>query len=366
MRFAAAVTAGIIATQATGGGIDTTGQSVNFLFREGTVFEVGFGRVVPSISGQDAPLFGGSDTGNIGEAFSLPVVSFKHDFNDQLSFGIIVEKPFGAEVAYGPGSIAFAGTEASASVTSTTLLLRYKFNDRFSVYGGPRFQSAKADFLLSGAIYGPLSGYRANLAKDESIGYVVGAAFEIPEYFLRASLTYSSAIEHEFDTTEATLFGPVVSTVQTSIPQSLNFEFQTGIAPGTFVFGSARWVEWSKLRFEPPVLSALSPDPLVEFEDTVTYSLGIGRQFTDNWVGTLTLLYEPAENSRPVPLVPVDGFQGFVLGAIYMRDDFEFHANYAMTQFGDTTPFVNALGTTVSSFTGNTSQSFGVKLVQKF
>ncbi len=369
-RMALSGALALAAAQVTAGGLDTTGQSIGFLFSEGTVAELGYAHVMPKISGNDAfgPFTGPS--GNIASEISLPMASFKHDFTEKLSFGIIVERPFGAGVAYGATSLAFGGTSASAETTSITALLRYRLSDRFSVHGGLRWQRAEASFALLGGIYGPLSGYTATMAPDSGVGYVVGAAYEIPDYFLRVSLTYSSAIDHGFSTTEMAPgpFGPVtvVSQVGATTPQSLNLEFISGIAPETFVFGGARWVEWSKLQFAPPVLSGATTSPLVDFNDTVTYSLGVGRRLSENWTVTAGLIYEPSTSPLTTPLSPTDGFFGAVLGAVYTRDNLQIQANVVATRIGDATPFVSALGTTVSSFTDNSSVGVGLKIVQRF
>ncbi|SMX48157.1 hypothetical protein [Maliponia aquimaris] len=149
------------------------------------------------------------------------------------------------------------------------------------------------------------------MERDFGIGYVVGAAFEIPEYVLRVLLTYNSAISLDFHTMEGSAIGTTISTVSAETLQSVNLAFQSGIAPCTFVFGGARWVEWSALQFYPPVLSSVSPDPLIDFEDTWRYSLGVGRRLTDQWTGTLALLYEPSTNPPPTPPTPVTAFAGW-------------------------------------------------------
>lgn len=262
----------LVGGQAAAGGLDTTGQPITFLFQQGSVAELGFGIINPGISGRDSIAFGGSPTGDTAPRITAPFLSYKQDVTDRLSLGLMLERPFGAEIAYPTGaSIAFGGTTASAKTTSLSLLARYKLNDRFSLYAGPRMQSAEADFQLTGAIYGAFAGYTANMERDTGFGYVVGATFEIPEYFVRVSLTYNSAIRHEFTTTEMSVFGRTVSEVAADTPQSVNLEFQTGIAPKTFLFGGARWVEWSALTFDPPVLASATSDPLVEFKDTWSY-----------------------------------------------------------------------------------------------
>lgn len=368
MRLISAAFLTALATQSAAGGLDVTGQPISFIFNPGTVLEVGFGRISPSISGNDAAIFGGGATGNIAGEINAPYLSFKTDINDKLSIGVMYEQPFGADATYAPTSAAFAGTTASADTSSITVLFRYKLTDRWSVYAGPRWQAAEANFRLTGAIYGPFSGYTAALGRDEGLGYVVGAAFEIPEYFIRAALTYNSAIDHTFVTTEVS--GPITLTtpISASMPQSLNFEFTAGVAPKTFVFGGVRWVEWSALQFAPPILSAASPaDPLVNFKDTTTYSFGVGRQVSENWTGLFSLIYEPSTGSFTTPLTPTDGFYGASLGAVYdAQNGYQIQANITAMKLGNTTPYVNALGTTVSSFSNNHSVGMGLKVVKTF
>lgn len=346
--------------------MDVTGQSIAFLFREGTVVELGFGRIAPRLSGEDAAFLGGSEIGDIANDFNLPLFSVKHDVSEALSIGVILERPFFGGVRFGPSSLGFGGTEVTASTMSLTGLVHYRLSERFSVFGGARLQRAEADFRLEGTLYGPVSGYTANLERDAAVGYVFGGAYQIPDYALRVSLTYNSKIDHTFSTTETLGSQVATSEVKASTPQSVNLEFTSGVAPGTFVFGGIRWADWSALQIAPPVLSAISPDPLVDFNDTVTYTLGIGLQVTDHWIGTAALIYEPSTDPLTTPLTPTDGFRGISLGAIYRNGPTELHASVTYTELSDTTPFVGALGREVSSFSDNTSLGIGFKLVQRF
>ena len=353
-------------SQAGAGGLDASGQSTAFLFREGTVVELGFGRVVTTVSGQDAPFLGGSETGDIADDTFLPSFSIKHDLNDRVSVALILERPFFGGVSFGPSSIGFGGTESGAETVSLTDLLQYHLTEAFSVFGGPRVQWVEADFELEGALYGPAAGYRADLDRNSAVGYVLGVAYELPEHALRVSLTYNSEIEHTFSTTEVLGLQTRTSEIEASTPQSVNLEFTSGVAPKTFVFGGVRRAEWSELQIAPPLLSAPSPDPLVDFNDTSTYTLGVGRQFTDYLIGTAALIYEPSTDPLTTPLTPKDGFQGVSVGAIHQNGNTEFHMSMTYLQVGDTAPYVGALGREVSSFSGNSSLGLGLKLVQRF
>lgn len=348
------------------GGIDVSGQSAAFLHADGTVVELSFGRSVADVTGAAATFLGGGDIDNVAKPLGFGGFSIKTDISDRVSLGVIYDTPFKADLVFPTGNIAFGGTRAQADTSSLTGLVRYKASDRLSFFGGLRRQTTEASFKLSGALYGPVSGYQADLNQDSALGYVAGVSFEIPEAFLRATLTYNSEIEHSFATTET--LGQLVqpSTVTATTPQSVNLDVISGIAPDTFAFGSARWVEWSKLQIAPQILSSFSSDPLVEFRDTVTYSLGVGRRFAPEWVGTVAAIYEPSTGADTTPLNPTDGFHGVSFGVRYEQGKTSIQGSATFLRFGDTEPFVDALGTSVADYEDNTSVAFGLTLTQRF
>ena len=119
------------------------------------------------------------------------------------------------------------------------------------------------------------------------MSYLVWVAYEKPEIALRVALTYNSKISHDFDTVErSALTGGVdlAGTTTVESPQSVNLEFQSGVAKDTLVFGSIRWVDWSNYVIDPTYYTP--PSPLVSYDsDTVTYTLGVGRRFNEHWEG---------------------------------------------------------------------------------
>ena len=90
-------------------------------------------------------------------------------------------------------------------------------------------------------------------------GYLLGAAYERPDIALRVALTYYSRIPTTSRPPKPSAnFGsptPVVQDTTTSVdtPQSVQLDFQTGVAPKTLVFGFIRWVDWSEFAIDPPV-----------------------------------------------------------------------------------------------------------------
>jgi long-chain fatty acid transport protein len=83
------------------------------------------------------------------------------------------------------------------------------------------------------------------------IGYMIGGAYERPDIAMRVALTYYSETTHDVTASETTGLGTAPTTFETSIPQQILLEGQTGVAPGTLVFGSLRWTDWTAFSIAP-------------------------------------------------------------------------------------------------------------------
>lgn len=339
------------------GGIERAPQSLNILFEESNYAELSFGGADPTVEGTDTGLqpalpIGPRATGDVANGYGFVGLSYKHQFSDALSAAIIIEQPFGADVSYQAfnpvtgqgGSSLLGGTMARVDSTTFTALMRYKLPNNLSFHGGLRGSRADAEVTLQGFAYGPptpptFSGYNVQLDTDIGVGYVVGAAYEIPDIAGRVSLTYNSKVEHEFDTVESlngTVIGRSTTTVDT--PESVTLEAQSGVAPGTLVFGSIRWVNWSEFKVDPAVFTATSGSGLVSLEDTTTYTLGVGRKFNDTWSGSAALTYEPENDDLVSPLAPTNGRVGVTLAAVYTMDNIKITTGINYTKLGDARP----------------------------
>ncbi|GLK62586.1 aromatic hydrocarbon degradation protein [Paracoccus kondratievae] len=356
------------------GGIERAPQSIAPLFEQGNYLELSFGGVTPEVSGRDMPVFGGRDTGDVAQGYGFVGFSYKHQFTDNLSGVFIVEQPFGADILYEPGkSIALGGTLAEVNSTTYTALLRYKFDNNFSVHGGLRGSRADGHVRLSGAAYGPLSGYDVDLDGAWGMGWVAGVAYEVPEIAARVSLTYNSPVEHEFDTVEThPLTGPVSSKTKVKTPRSWTLEGQTGIAEDTLLFGSIRWVNWSEFRVEPQVLVSAPPlgfgveGGLVELEDTTTYTIGVGRKFTENWSGSLSFMYEPENSDLVSPLSPTNGRKGVSVAAIYTRDNLKVTTGVSYIKLGDAYAETGTPDQERAKMSGNHAWGAGIRIGYSF
>lgn len=372
----------LMAGAAAAGGIDRSGQNIGILFEKGRVVELSFGSVSPSVSGNDVAAFGGGPSGDVAASYTQFSLSYKQDFTDKISFALILDQPFGADVQYGPGSIALGGaaggTVAIADTDAVTGILRYKINEAFSVHGGLRAQRAGGNIDLRGAAYGPFGTYSVTLDDDVGFGYLVGVAYEKPEIALRVALTYNSKIKHDFDTVETIGGGPYaiptnptgVSTTNVNTPQSVNLDFQSGIAKDTLLFGQIRWVDWSDFRIDPASFSAAPPfgsgGGLIDLEDSTTFSLGVGRRFNENWSGSFSVSYEDRGDPLVSPLSPTNGRFGATVAAVYTRDNMKITTGINYTKLGDARPETGTPDVARADFRNNDSVGVGVRVAFTF
>ena len=108
----AAPIAALPGVAAFGGALEQTNQSVDLLFESGTYLEFESTFASPRVRGTDAL---GFSTGNVIPRYGLGSLGFKTDLSDRVSFGLLIDQPFGITVDYGPSSPVFAGTIARST-----------------------------------------------------------------------------------------------------------------------------------------------------------------------------------------------------------------------------------------------------------
>ena len=357
------ITTGAFATllastaMATAGGLDRSGQSVGILFEEGSYAEISYGYVDPSVSGTDPA---DTATGDMAPAYSLLAGGYKTDINDKISAAVIFDQPFGSNADYPLSSMVYSYTTAELTSSAVSLVASYDVNENIVVYGGGSYQTMEATASLPFAAGNPAfdaGGYTVDADAGSGFGYILGAAYQIPDIALRVALTYRSEITSDHDTAEIGVTEPTgdfITTVTT--PQSLNLEFQTGVNTKTLVFGSIRWVDWSEFHLSPPDYTAAWPGPLVDYDnDTITYSLGVGRKLTDNLSGAVTVGFEDTLGSDPSPLAPTDGYLSVGAGLTYAFDNVEITGGVKYLWLGDAD---GPAGT----FADNNAMAFGLKV----
>ncbi|MDZ4394868.1 OmpP1/FadL family transporter [Cypionkella sp.] len=352
------------------GGIDRSGTSYSALFDKGRVATIGFSSVTPSVSGVFThPLAGAIPTGNMSESYTTLSFSYKADINDKLSYAIFLNQPYGADAHYKEGI--YTGLEAHWKSTQLAALLKYNFNDRVSAYGGLRLVRSSAEINIPVQMLSPpatpivIGPYTASTDTDTQVGYVVGAAYQIPDIALRVALTYESSIKHEFATSErfAGLNGgaTIDGKTEISMPQSVTLDFQSGVAKDTLVFGSVTWSEWSKWHVRPDYYNGVINDEITGFSNNViTYELGVGRKINDNLSVFARIGFEESDGEEASRLSPTDGRRSFGVGGSWTKDNVKVTGGVEYVKLGDA---VDASGT---KFSGNDAVGVGVNVAFTF
>ncbi|PIE10403.1 MAG: transporter [Rhodobacterales bacterium] len=355
-------------------GLDRSDQPVDVIFQDGGYAEMSIGRVNPNQSGTftyppGTPIAGATaSSGDMAPSYYQVGAAIKWDLSPQLSMAVIYDQPFGAKVSYTEGSPLYPLTGTIANVTSTgiTSLLRYKINDNFSVHGGLRLVSAEADLTQ---VASGLTKYTLDVERGSGTGFVVGAAYERPEIALRAAITYSSAIEMEHDATGTAYVDalgvavPFAGKVAYDLPQSVNIDLQTGVAPGTLVFANIRWADWPQTDVNGPTPAPGVTTDIIDYSEAAwSYSIGVGRQFSDRFAGSIAFGWEPEQGGLATNLSPSDGVKSITLGGKFaLSENLDLSAGVSYQWRGSATvEDINA------KFDDNSLVGAGIKIAYKF
>lgn len=373
------------ASGAYAGGIDRSGQPIDIIFKDGNYAELSFARTNPNVSGNDIaqappgfpiPYSSGQSYNDVADSFDMFRFGLKYQINEKFSVAFTGGEDYGVDIQYpeSSGSILtgdaslLGGTTAIADSYTLSLIGRYHLNDNLSFHGGVRRQTSDGQIALGGLAYGRLNGYGVELDSDSAWGYLVGAAYEKPEIALRVALTYYSKITHKFGTTETlrgASLGPSEDT-ETDIPQAINLDFQTGIAEDTLLFAQVRWVDHSQFTVNPSAFQSITPEgtQLVSLDDSTTYTIGVGRRFTDEFSASIAYIYDDVYGDDLVsPLAPTHGSQALRIGASYMfNDNVELSAGLRYTWLGDALAETGTPDVARADFSDNEAISFGMKV----
>ena len=386
----AALSAASIASAA---GLDRSGQDITAFLQDGTYAETVYTYIDADVSGKEK---GGSEKkiSDIAESYDFFRYGVKADINDTFSVGVLYDEPFGAAADYsGKNNFVDAkgeGTNVEVRTESITGIVGAKLgeNKNFQVYGGPVAQRVKADVKLRGDAYSIADGYTLNVNADQDYGWLAGVAYSKPEIALKASLTYRSEIEHNAQASEiypvvgsGLIPAPVVSalglstnrvdSIEITTPESVNFDFQTGINPTTLATAKVRWVPWSDFAIVPSLYNDVSKIStqddkglaLVSYDDDQwQVELGLAKRLTPALAVSGNIGWDSGAGNPVTSLGPIEGYYSAGLGAKYNVTE-----NWAISAGGKYLWFGDAKGqiptkTIVSDFESNDGFVLGVKV----
>ncbi|MEM7295761.1 MAG: outer membrane protein transport protein [Pseudomonadota bacterium] len=323
------------ASGALAGGIDRSNQPIGAIFNDvgeqGYALQLSLGNVSPEANGTYGG--GAASVSDPLSSYNQAGAAVKKQISDQLSLSLIYDQPFGANVNYQTG-IPFFGGKANIDSDSFTALALYKLDSGFSVYGGVRSLSVGGEIFT---VFSSPTTTPALLEADSDTGFglVGGVAYERPDIALRVALTYSSEIDLTFSGTESTIgtIGGIPNvngarafsqstTFDMTFPESVNLDFQSGVAEDTLLFGSIRWAGWGGFNLTTDSRGLATKPDAAEYvrldEDTYTFNLGVGRRITDEFSMAVSYTYEDRGNEpSTTALAPTTGLQSITIAGNY-------------------------------------------------
>lgn len=359
---------------ALAGGIERSHSPYAILWEKGNYAELSFGHLSPKASGTFThPLAGALGSGDILPSYNQTSVAVKYAIRPDLDLALVIDQPMGAKINYptgiqsGAAPYPIGGSNARIDSHALSALLRYRINENWSIHGGLKAQRTKGEVEIFNPNL-PGGQYGMKTSSETDLGFLLGTAYERPDIALRVALTYQSAITHDFRATETLPRAGVTRETgfKTKTPQSLTLDVQSGIAADTLVFGSLRWREWSAFNITPPFYSSFgSSDPqnannsLVAYpRNVVTLNLGVGRKFTENFSGSISVGYEKANDFRTSNLGPHNGMKSLTIGGSYAKDNWKLSGGVTYAKLGEATTYLPIGG----SFNDNKLLAVGLKL----
>lgn len=418
MKLKALSTAIILAALPTAGAfaaaLDRSGQSIAAFLQPGNYFEAGISVLDPNVSGTTNATYGNQKTGDMAGDYYFPSAALKLQLTDNFSFGILYDQPFGADAEYTQSTAFTHSSQGNTSVEVDTqnlsMIVGFQPTENFNFYGGGVYQTVKGNVALRGSAYSVLGGYHpqagavpsttlpgydAKIGEDSAVGWLAGAAFQIPDIALKASITYRSEIDHKVAIEETIPSLAVLSSGaitapyskgQTTIttPQSVNLDFQTGVMANTVAFANLRWVNWKDFAIRPnefgQAANVLGKNPTVNqpkgfdlvayTDDQISATVGVGRKFNEKWAGNASVGWDSGAGNPVSTLGPTEGYWNVGLGLQFSPAPNYFIAGgvkYFMLGDADAQSGsqFNTKGT-VAEFEDNDAWAYGLKIGYKF
>jgi len=298
MRVYLLSTTGLLlsASIALAGGFELQTLDTSIMYSEGNQASISTAKIDASIKGVN-PAIGAASSRDVVKDQTVTNIATKFNVGENLSFGLSTYRSGSIQLDGGNGLNGNIAPTADVNLDSTAMMAIYNLNENFSFVGGVT-QNNIGDGNVT-----TLGGSYA-VSNTSKMGYLVGVAYSIPEIALRAELTYQP--QTKFATTTA--FAPsaavvcaqmapldcsdlanagtyaltndaitaagAASVTNLSLPDTIAFNFQTGIAKDTLLTASYRKSSWGKSQINIAAPVAITTN----FDDAVSYSLGIGRK----------------------------------------------------------------------------------------
>ncbi|RLL49083.1 hypothetical protein D9K79_03705 [Acinetobacter cumulans] len=334
-----------------------SGQSTLAFLEPNNYTEFNFGVVTGNLSGENSnkeelsQVLNVTDfsTGNLIEDFHFVQSAIKLQLNPQVSVGLLLDQPFGVKLNYDYSPESILGHEQLEAIDihlkseNIAALMGYQPTPQWNIYGGLAYQNFGGDLNLFGQSFYFFNGYNVTLKNDRALGWLGGISYQIPEIALRANLTYRSRIKHKNQAIESTaMHGDFSDHTEIVTPQSVNFDFMSGITTHNLIYGSVRWVDWSNFKIKPKGFDqiiqntisdskALTPTPeisafiqalanfnLIDYQsDQWSAKIGIAHQLNARTFASLETVWDSGSDNPASTINPANGYNGLGTGLRY-------------------------------------------------
>lgn len=390
--FLCSITTALLTTTAHAGGLDRAKFSPSILFKDGLHAEIAFARSMPDVRpAASGNVYNTADT-NVASDTNTMTIGAKTDFANGISFAVMYNNnPYGVTVDYSgldvptiPGLPAdkrnLRSLNADIQSDKISLMLGYQI-DQFTVYGGGNRTTFKGSTNLTVPIGAAIEAKdittltganlqnRAGVLKLDSTDIwtpFLGVAYEVPDIALRVALTYELGGDAKpdvksLDSTVAVAPGSI------GVPDAINLDFQTGIAKDTLLFGRIRSADWADAQVS--LSSSFDNYQVSDFDDSIDYTLGVARKFSDKFSGLVSLYYDPSDGDDASLLSPRGSTTALTIAGNYaITDSTKIAASATYSRYGTAT-YEGASDKTSDDdlvFSGGNTTTLGIKLEQSF
>lgn len=285
-------------TTADAGGFSRGSADTDIIYEDGN-FNIRAGAVIVSptrkFTGNANPALVGTD---YADTYVVPSAAIKLNITDDLRCAGTFAQVYG-------GSATWAAPTASGKLSET-----FTINEAGATCGY-KFDLSKGRVWVLGGVYQEMFDYsrlnfrtaatRFNLGLNgTAIGWRAGIAYEIPEIKLRAQLMYRAASSYgatgniAIQTLAGVPVGGAAAFGTGDLPQSVELNLQSGVAPGWLALASVKWTDWSvtkQLIVTVPALGAVQTNDYY-WRDGWTVMLGVGHAFSEKLAGKATITWD--------------------------------------------------------------------------
>ncbi len=261
---------------------------------------------------------GGGATDGVHEspAYTVPKMGIKLGLGDHVDCLADYSQPWGPHLDPGNG---WAGLNSNIETRIDS--------DNYAATCSYRMTFGKGQArIIGGLFYQEVSGFKVRQVVPDStvigngtgrldlaghgVGWRIGAAYEIPEIALRASVLYNSKVDlgnitGMLDISEVNGSPLIPIFGNQAMPQTLELKAQSGIAKDWLAFGSVKWVDWSTFQIVSFCSQAIMGTRPCTFGDVAklasldflyrdgwTLSGGVAHKFSDLWSAQASLAWD--------------------------------------------------------------------------